>query len=55
MEVAKKMMMLIHLVVHPGMGSGGATLSLSRRELDNILRFGTEDLCELVEDVEFSS
>ena len=43
-EVAKKKMMLTHLVVRPGMGSGGATPSLSKRELDNILRFGTEDL-----------
>ncbi len=43
-EVAKKKMMLTHLVVRPGMGSGGAATSLSKRELDDILRFGTEDL-----------
>lgn len=43
-EVAKKKMMLTHLVVRPGMGSGGAAPSLSKRELDDILRFGTEDL-----------
>lgn len=53
-EVAKKKMMLTHLVVRPGMGSGGAVPTLSKRELDDILRFGTEDLfkddetCELV-------
>lgn len=43
-EVAKKKMMLTHLVVRPGMGSGGSAPSLSKRELDDILRFGTEDL-----------
>ena len=43
-EVAKKKMMLTHLVVRPGMGSGGTAPSLSKRELDDILRFGTEDL-----------
>jgi hypothetical protein len=43
-EVAKKKMMLTHLIVRPGMGSGGSAPSLSKRELDDILRFGTEDL-----------
>lgn len=43
-EVAKKKMMLTHLVVRSGMGSGGNAPSLSKRELDDILRFGTEDL-----------
>lgn len=43
-EVAKKKMMLTHLVVRPGMGTGGTAPSLSKRELDDILRFGTEDL-----------
>lgn len=42
-EVAKKKMMLTHLVVRPGMGSSSAP-SLSKRELDDILRFGTEEL-----------
>ena len=42
-EVAKRKMMLTHLVVRPGMGSA-ATQALSKRELDDILRFGTEDL-----------
>ena len=42
-EVAKRKMMLTHLVVRPGMGSA-ATQSLSKRELDDILKFGTEDL-----------
>jgi len=43
-EVAKRKMMLTHLVVRPGMGSGASGPSLSKRELDDILRFGTEDL-----------
>ncbi len=43
-EVAKKKMMLTHLVVRPGMGSSAAPSILSKRELDDILRFGTEEL-----------
>ena len=43
-EVAKKKMMLTHLVVRPGMGAAGSVTTLSKRELDDILRFGTEDL-----------
>ena len=42
-EVAKKKMMLTHLVVRPGMGSASSQ-SLSKRELDDILKFGTEEL-----------
>jgi len=42
-EVAKRKMMLTHLVVRPGMGSSSAP-SLTKRELDGILRFGTEEL-----------
>ena len=42
-EVAKRKMMLTHLVVRPGMGSS-STQSMSKRELDDILKFGTEDL-----------
>jgi chromodomain-helicase-DNA-binding protein 4 len=41
-QVAKKKMMLTHLVVRPGMGGKGA--NLSKQELDDILRFGTEEL-----------
>jgi len=40
-QVAKKKMMLTHLVVRPGMGKGG---SFSKQELDDIIRFGTEEL-----------
>ncbi|KAI1301466.1 Chromodomain-helicase-DNA-binding protein Mi-2 -like protein [Halotydeus destructor] len=40
-QVAKKKMMLTHLVVRPGMGSKTA---MSKQELDDILRFGTEEL-----------
>ena len=62
-QVAKKKMMLTHLVVRPGMGStvassvaapndkSGASAdkklsaqAMSKKELDDILRFGTEDL-----------
>ena len=43
LQVAKKKMMLTHLVVRPGMGQGSAP-SLTKRELDDILRFGTEEL-----------
>ncbi|XP_064459559.1 chromodomain-helicase-DNA-binding protein Mi-2 homolog isoform X3 [Ornithodoros turicata] len=41
-QVAKKKMMLTHLVVRPGMGSRSNTMS--KQELDDILRFGTEEL-----------
>jgi superfamily II DNA or RNA helicase len=40
-QVAKKKMMLTHLVVRPGVGRG---TNMSKKELDDILRFGTEDL-----------
>lgn len=40
-QVAKKKMMLTHLVVRPGMG---AKQTMSKQELDDILRFGTEEL-----------
>uniref|UniRef100_A0A3Q2WYX4 Chromodomain helicase DNA binding protein 4a n=1 Tax=Haplochromis burtoni TaxID=8153 RepID=A0A3Q2WYX4_HAPBU len=40
--VAKKKMMLTHLVVRPGLGS--KTGSMSKQELDDILKFGTEEL-----------
>ncbi|UYV68737.1 CHD5 [Cordylochernes scorpioides] len=42
-QVAKKKMMLTHLVVRPGMGSR-SNQTMSKQELDDILRFGTEDL-----------
>ena len=35
--------MLTHLVVRPGMGSSKTTM-MSKQELDDILRFGTESL-----------
>uniref|UniRef100_A0AAV2MC76 DNA helicase n=1 Tax=Knipowitschia caucasica TaxID=637954 RepID=A0AAV2MC76_KNICA len=41
-QVAKKKMMLTHLVVRPGMGT--KTGSMSKQELDDILKFGTEEL-----------
>lgn len=37
-QVAKRKMMLTHLVVRPGMGGKGA--NFSKQELDDILRFG---------------
>ncbi len=42
-QVAKKKMMLTHLVVRPGLGQKSASV-MSKGELDDILRFGTEDL-----------
>lgn len=41
-QVAKRKMMLTHLVVRPGMGGKGTTFS--KQELDDILKFGTEEL-----------
>merc|ERR1712020_104460 len=42
-QVAKKKMMLTHLVVQPGM-SGNSKANLSKKEIDDILKFGTEEL-----------
>lgn len=36
-------MMLTHLVVRPGLGSKAAQ-AMSKRELDDILKFGTEEM-----------
>ncbi|KAG9351689.1 hypothetical protein JZ751_022940 [Albula glossodonta] len=41
-QVAKHKMMLTHLVVRPGLGSKAG--SMSKQELDDILKFGTEEL-----------
>ena len=41
-QVAKRKMMLTHLVVRPGMGARQA--SFSKKDLDDILRFGTTEL-----------
>lgn len=41
-QVAKRKMMLTHLVVRPGMGGKGA--NFSKQEMDDILKFGTEEL-----------
>ena len=44
-QVAKKKMMLTHLVVQPGMNTpGGGKSNLSKKEIDDILKFGTEEL-----------
>lgn len=42
-QVAKRKMMLTHLVVRPGMG-GKSSANFSKQELDDILKFGTEEL-----------
>ncbi|XP_066911580.1 chromodomain-helicase-DNA-binding protein Mi-2 homolog isoform X1 [Clytia hemisphaerica] len=42
-QVAKRKMMLTHLVVRPGLGSKAAQ-TMSKRELDDILKFGTEEM-----------
>jgi len=47
-QVAKKKMMLTHLVVRPGVGRG---TNMSKKELDDILRFGTEDLFKEDEEI----
>lgn len=52
-QVAKKKMMLTHLVVRPGMGSRNAVMS--KQELDDILRFGTEELFKDEEGTEDST
>ncbi|KAJ6221101.1 hypothetical protein RDWZM_006913 [Blomia tropicalis] len=52
-QVAKKKMMLTHLVVRPGMG--GRSAAMSKQELDDILRFGTEDLFKDEEGTEDST
>ena len=44
-QVAKKKMMLTHLVVQPGMGGKN---NLSKQEIDDILKFGTEELFKVV-------
>ncbi|XP_053136888.1 adherens junction-associated protein 1 isoform X2 [Hemicordylus capensis] len=41
-QVAKRKMMLTHLVVRPGLGSESG--SMTKQELDDILKFGTEEL-----------
>merc|ERR1719220_1568374 len=41
-QVAKKKMMLTHLVVQRGMNGKGA--NLSKKDIDDILKFGTEEL-----------
>ena len=43
-QVAKKKMMLTHLVVRPGLGNSKNQASMSKQELDDILKFGTEEL-----------
>uniref|UniRef100_A0A5S6QHK0 Chromodomain-helicase-DNA-binding protein 3 n=1 Tax=Trichuris muris TaxID=70415 RepID=A0A5S6QHK0_TRIMR len=46
--VAKKKMMLTHLVVRAGIGNRGP--SMSKQELDDVLRWGTEELFKDEED-----
>lgn len=49
-QVAKRKMMLTHLVVRPGMGGKGA--NFSKQELDDILRFGEfHKFCEYVGEI----
>jgi hypothetical protein len=43
-ELAKKKMMLTHLVVQGGMAKRSGKPLLSKEEIDDILRFGTEEL-----------
>ena len=50
-QVAKRKMMLTHLVVRSGLGSSGQP-TLSKRELDDILKFGAEDLFKVEGEVD---
>ena len=43
-QTAKRKMMLTHLVVRPGMGQSNKTTGMSKQEMDDILKFGTEQL-----------
>jgi len=45
-QVCKRKMMLTELVIHKGMGSGSAEKkdSLTKQEVNEILKFGAEDL-----------
>eukprot|EP00054_Salpingoeca_dolichothecata_P027756 m.205042 g.205042 ORF g.205042 m.205042 type:complete len:1100 (+) comp26041_c0_seq2:232-3531(+) len=54
-ELAKKKMMLTHLVVRSGMGSSKGKALLSKSELDDILKFGTADLFKDDEDFKEST
>ena len=49
-ELAKKKMMLTHLVVRAGLGSKTGQTLLSKQEMDDILRFGTQELFEAVDE-----
>uniref|UniRef100_A0A1I8FF46 Helicase C-terminal domain-containing protein n=1 Tax=Macrostomum lignano TaxID=282301 RepID=A0A1I8FF46_9PLAT len=49
-QVAKKKMMLTHLVVRPGFGQKGGSAAMSKQELDDILRFGTAETMTITED-----
>lgn len=52
-QVAKRKMMLTHLVVRPGMGGKGA--NFTKQEMDDILKFGTEELFKEEENGETDS
>ena len=43
-QVAKKKMALTELIIHRGMASVEKTESLSKKEVNDILRFGAENL-----------
>ena len=45
-SVAKKKMLLTHLVVRAGLGQKGP--SMSKSELDDVLRWGTEELFKVI-------
>ena len=46
-KVAKRKMMLTHMVVRPGLGNkSGSGNQFSKQEMDDILRFGTQQLFE---------
>ena len=45
-ELAKRKMMLTHLVVQGGVNSGESQGQLSKKQLDDIVKFGTKELFE---------
>ena len=49
-ELAKRKMMLTHLVVQGGVGaSAESQTQLSKQQLDDIVKFGTKELFEITE------
>ena len=48
-ELAKRKMMLTHLVVQGGMNADNSQTQLSKKQMDDILKFGTKELFDTAE------